>query len=34
MQYIGIHSMQPSTRLNQASFEDTDLLLADNFSKR
>ena len=28
-----VHSMQPSTRLNQASFEDTDLLLADNFSR-
>ena len=27
-----VHSMQPSTRLNQGSFEDTDLLLADNFS--
>ena len=26
-----VHSMQPSTRLNQGSFEDTDLLLADNF---
>lgn len=26
-----IHSMQASARLNQASFEDTDLLLADNF---
>lgn len=25
--------MQPSTRLNQGSFEDTDLLLADNFSR-
>jgi len=28
-----VHSMQPSTRLNQGSFEDTDLLLADNFSR-
>lgn len=28
-----VHSMQPSTRLNQSSFEDTDLLLADNFSR-
>lgn len=28
-----VHSMQPSTRLNQASFEDTDLLIADNFSR-
>ncbi len=26
-----VHSMQPSTRLNQGSFDDTDLLLADNF---
>ena len=26
-----VHSMQPSTRLNQGSFEDTDILLADNF---
>ena len=26
------HSMQPSTRLNR-NFEDTDLLLADNFSR-
>ncbi|MEM8893486.1 MAG: NAD(P)H-binding protein [Bacteroidota bacterium] len=26
-----VHSMQPSTRLNQSNFEDTDLLLADNF---
>jgi len=28
-----VHSMQPSTRLNQGSFENTDLLLADNFSR-
>jgi uncharacterized protein YbjT (DUF2867 family) len=28
-----VHSMQPSTRLNQSNFEDTDLLLADNFSR-
>jgi len=28
-----VHSMQPSTRLNQGSFEDTDLLLADNFAR-
>ena len=27
-----VHSMQPSTRLSQGKFEDTDLLLADNFS--
>ena len=26
-----VHSMAPSSRLVQASFEDTDLLLADNF---
>ncbi len=26
-----VHSMQPSTRLNQGSFDDTDVLLADNF---
>ncbi|MEM6772384.1 MAG: NAD-dependent epimerase/dehydratase family protein, partial [Bacteroidota bacterium] len=26
-----VHSMHPSTRLHQGSFEDTDLLLADNF---
>ena len=25
--------MLPSTRLNQGKFEDTDLLLADNFSR-
>ena len=25
--------MQPSTRLNQGEFQDTDLLLADNFSR-
>ena len=28
-----VHSMNASTRLNQGSFEDTDLLLADNFSR-
>lgn len=28
-----VHSMQPSTRLFQGSFEDTDLLLADNFAR-
>lgn len=28
-----VHSMNSSTRLNQGSFEDTDLLLADNFSR-
>lgn len=28
-----VHSMNVSTRLNQGSFEDTDLLLADNFSR-
>ncbi len=28
-----VHSMNPSTRLNQGSFEDTDLLLADNFAR-
>lgn len=28
-----VHSMQPSTRLNQGSFDDTDLLLADNFAR-
>lgn len=28
-----VHSMQPSTRLNQSNFEDTDLLLADNFAR-
>ena len=28
-----VHSMLPSTRLNQGKFEDTDLLLADNFSR-
>lgn len=26
-----VHSMRPSTRLNQGSFDNTDLLLADNF---
>ncbi len=28
-----VHSMTPSTRLNQGSFDDTDLLLADNFAR-
>ncbi|WBL41169.1 epimerase [Algoriphagus halophytocola] len=28
-----VHSMNASTRLNQGSFEDTDLLLSDNFSR-
>ena len=28
-----VHSMIPSTRLNQGSFDDTDLLLADNFAR-
>ncbi|MGB0526093.1 MAG: NAD-dependent epimerase/dehydratase family protein [Flammeovirgaceae bacterium] len=28
-----VHSMMPSTRLNQGSFEDTDLILADNFAR-
>ena len=28
-----VHSMQPSTRMNQGSFEDTDIILADNFSR-
>jgi uncharacterized protein YbjT (DUF2867 family) len=28
-----VHSMQPSTRLNQGSFDDTDVLLADNFRR-
>lgn len=28
-----IHSMSASTRLNQGNFEDTDLLLADNFAR-
>lgn len=28
-----VHSMSPSTRLNQGSFDDTDLLLADNFAR-
>ena len=28
-----VHSMLPSTRLNQGKFEDTDLLLADNFAR-
>ena len=28
-----VHSMQPTTRMNQGSFEDTDILLADNFSR-
>ncbi len=26
-----VHSMQPSARLNQGSFDDTDVLLSDNF---
>ena len=30
--HLLVHSIQPSTRLNQGKFEDTDLLLADNFS--
>ena len=28
-----IHSMVPSSRLTQASFQDLDLLIADNFAK-
>lgn len=28
-----VHSMSPSTRLSQGSFEDMDLLLADNFAR-
>ena len=28
-----VHSMQPSARLDQASFEDYDLMLADNFGR-
>ena len=28
-----VHSMLPSTRLHQGTFEDTDLLLADNFGR-
>ncbi len=28
-----IHSMSPSARLHQGSFEDTDILLADNFAR-
>ncbi|MFT4685288.1 MAG: hypothetical protein ACJATN_001104 [Neolewinella sp.] len=28
-----VHSMQPTTRLHQGDFEDTDLLLADNFGR-
>lgn len=28
-----VHSMMPSTRLHQGDFEDTDLLLADNFGR-
>lgn len=28
-----VHSMQPSTRLHQGNFEDTDILLADNFGR-
>ncbi|MGB3548302.1 MAG: NAD(P)H-binding protein [Saprospiraceae bacterium] len=28
-----VHSMEPNTRLHQGSFEDMDLLLADNFAR-
>ena len=28
-----VHSMMPTTRLHQGTFEDTDLLLADNFGR-
>lgn len=28
-----VHSMKPSARLNQGTFDDTDLLLADNFAR-
>jgi uncharacterized protein YbjT (DUF2867 family) len=28
-----VHSMAPSSRLNQGEFQDTDLLLADNFAR-
>ncbi len=28
-----VHSMSPSTHLNQGTFEETDLLLADNFAR-
>lgn len=28
-----VHSMQPSTRLSQGTFDDTDVLLADNFAR-
>lgn len=28
-----VHSMLPSARLNQASFQDTDLIMADNFAR-
>ena len=28
-----VHSMMPSARLTQASFEDLDLILADNFAR-
>jgi len=28
-----VHSMMPTTRLHQGNFEDTDLLLADNFGR-
>lgn len=28
-----VHSMAPSSHLNQGSFEDTDLLMADNFAR-
>src|SRR5690606_18374742 len=27
-----VHSMQPNTRLSQGSFEDNDLIIADNFA--
>jgi Nucleoside-diphosphate-sugar epimerases len=28
-----VHSMMPSARLNQANFQDTDLIMADNFAR-
>ncbi len=28
-----VHSMQPTTRLSQGTFDDTDVLLADNFAR-
>lgn len=28
-----VHSMQPSTRMNQSTFDNTDILLADNFAR-